>query len=148
MSKTIEVGETYKSRNKDIEVTIFAVDLTGGYPVAGVAHYLPTGAKNVAHYNRYGVHESIDRTNDLIIPEPEPKWRPWKVGEIPVGARIRRKDERGRETLILQNASLFVGAGQWQPCLLFLDGRSSASDAFNDLEYWDGTSWQPCGVLE
>ena len=146
MKKQLEVGKTYPTRDGEWTGIVLCDDLNGIYPCCIKLTNIETGKKIIYTYTLDGrLDVTCGNNRDLIIPEPEPKWRPWKVEEIPVGSRVRRKDNRVYETLILKNSAAIAGD---EPYLIFLDGRSSASAAFNDLEYWDGTSWQPCGVLE
>jgi hypothetical protein len=154
MSKTLELHGVYETRGGECTAEVACVDLGASdstYPCLVIYTNKITGVKTDRVVTKTGKVSYFDAGNsifDLIIPNPEPKWRAWKVEEIPVGARVRRKDNQAIETLILKNTSLFVGAGQMRPYLLFFEGRSSASDALEELEYFNGTTWQPCGVLE
>lgn len=75
--------------------------------------------------------------------KPEPKFRPWKPEEVPVGARYRRKGE----TAYCQTILGFTPAGvttsaddQNRPFDLMFDRCEYSTDG--------GKTFKPCGVLD
>jgi hypothetical protein len=149
MSKTLELHGVYETRGGEWTAEVVCVDIGKShalYPCVVIYTNKTTGIKTCHTATKEGkVLRHHESEYNLIIPNPEPKLRPWKVEEIPVGARVRRKDYRVCETLILGNLTAIAGE---EPYLIFLDGRSSAKGALEELEYFNGTTWQPCGVLE
>lgn len=76
--------------------------------------------------------------------KPEPKLRPWKPEEVPVGSLIRqlkRDSEHNRYMLSSVNGDS-IHWGQY--------GYTSLSEALNVCEYSPdhGKTWLPCGVEE
>lgn len=140
MKKQLEVGKTYPTYRMDCEVTILTTEITIHAPAAGLFHHIPTGEKHIACYDMEGKNESPDRTLDLIIPEPEPQWRPWKIEEIPLGGMIRKKATDAVSLIIAINPE---SKTQIATAGMYL----SAELAYAKYEYHNGTSWQPCGVL-
>lgn len=81
-----------------------------------------------------------------IKPEPpQPKYRVWKPEEVPVGAVIRPRNERGHSWIIAgyscNNGTIAIGQASERTVNEFLT---------RDFEYkWpheDDTKWRPCGV--
>ncbi len=81
-----------------------------------------------------------------IKPEPpQPKFRAWKPEEVPVGAVIRPRNERGHSWIIsgysINNGTIAIGQASERTVNEFLT---------RDYEYkWpheDDTKWRPCGV--
>jgi hypothetical protein len=98
--------------------------------------------KEVQFQDKHGYWMTIpglnfDRHTDRYRIKPEPKLRPWKPEEVPVGGVIRRKSDGSRMLIInvfqsgvhvgdsttpvgfdslLKNFERFVGFGECQPC--------------------------------
>jgi len=128
MSKTLELHGVYETYGGEWTAEVACIDLG---TERNCCLFIYTNKNDGLKKSGIGYLDGSTSNSyfDLIIPDPEPKWRPWKVEEIPVGSRVRRKDNRAYETLILKNSAAIAGD---EPYLIFLDG----------------TSWQPCGVLE
>jgi len=112
-----------------------------------------TGKKSFHSYTMEG-HIQIGSTAqglDLIIPQPEPTYRAWVKEEIPVGARVWDKEKVNRiMTILSTEISLNGTEGFTLPKNMNYGGVFfvSCDDALKRYEYFNGTSWQPCGVLE
>lgn len=75
--------------------------------------------------------------------KPEPKYRPWKPEEVPVGAMIRGTSYTTTRYLIVgitKDKKLLFGTGAEQE----LNGELETYE--HSLDH--GKTWQPCGVLE
>jgi hypothetical protein len=73
--------------------------------------------------------------------KPEPKWRPWKSEEVPVGAQTRRKERPAFRMLIV---SVYEGG-------LYCNAYGNTfTGVLCDYEHSldNGKTWQPCGILE
>lgn len=75
---------------------------------------------------------------------PEPKLRPWKPEEVPVGALIRLKGNH------CQHSWLIVGYAHNEQQIAFgQTGGRSIKDLGNYEHSIDGgKTWAPCGVME
>jgi hypothetical protein len=88
--------------------------------------------------------ETCGVTNNPCRIKPEPKLRPWKPEEVPVGALIRAKlrdSEHNRYLLSGVNGyHVIAGRGMYE----------SVEEVFNSHEHSldHGKTWQPCGVME
>ena len=73
---------------------------------------------------------------------PEPKLRPWRESEVPIGAIVRSKTCPENRVMITA-----VWDGRVKLGLL---GSEWPDDAFEHREHSidGGKTWQPCGVLE
>lgn len=74
--------------------------------------------------------------------KPEPKYRPWKPEEVPVGAQIRiiTAGLRGIITSVSSvHSSMLVGQTDFKIANLHMDAEVSTDN---------GKTWSPCGVLE
>jgi len=74
---------------------------------------------------------------------PEPKLRPWKIGEVPVGAVVRTKD----------TGSIWLLAGVNNHGLVYVASDEDLRNLHFMLEnyvwrYPHETEWKPCGVVE
>lgn len=78
--------------------------------------------------------------------KPEPKFRPWRPQEVPVGAWFRWPPSRQADQLpylIIEVNATTVFFGSKYSCrieLMLTDGGSHSIDG--------GKTWQPCGILE
>lgn len=107
--------------------------------------------KEIEASNKNGCVSAWEHTNspswredfDYRIKQ-EPKLRPWKPEEVPVGACLKSKTT-GERTLILAN--------WWNKIQI------SAAKSLNDLSteevlgHWEystdnGKTWHPCGIME
>lgn len=85
--------------------------------------------------------------------KPEPKYRPWKPEEVPVGALIKFKEWLGGRSVILTCSS---DSGDTTCLTMFhpsTEGqrfKKSLIDTLADCEHSldHGKTWLPCGVLE
>ena len=153
MKKQLEVGKTYPTRNELATGEVLCNDLSDIYPCGVKITVKATGKKSFHSYTMEG-HIQIGSTAqglDLIIPQPEPTHRAWKEDEIPVGAKVRSKHGKSRAMLILSTEKdvdgvdgIMLPHGISERANYFI----SVQSALRDLEYFNGTSWQPCGVLE
>jgi len=96
--------------------------------------------------------------NDINIPafeldreyriKPEPKLRPWKPEEVPVGMLIRNKDRLyNARTLILATSDRgILKFGKSSVCPDVLDFDSALANYEHSTD--SGKTWHPCGVLE
>jgi len=150
MEKQLEVGKTYPTRNRLATGLIIYDDLSGTYPCGAkltknngevkLETYMSNGRFNAAREEGY----------DLIIPEPEPTYRAWVKEEIPVGGRIRGKESDDRIMIILTTDEIkegetgFIVPNSVEGLPYFV----SCEEALIRYLYFNGTSWQPCGVLE
>lgn len=80
---------------------------------------------------------------DIISPWTEPKLRPWKPEEVPVGATLKTKDTGSRWLLIGINNYAEVS----------IAGNSVTRSLSHLLECYThsldgGKTWLPCGVME
>jgi hypothetical protein len=90
-------------------------------------------------------HPSFNESADRYRIKPEPKWRPWRESEIPVGATFRT--ELGNEFLILAR----VGNEVCMASSTLVEIRPYGIKIFTqDCSYFTdfGTTWKPCGVEE
>lgn len=75
--------------------------------------------------------------------KPEPKLRPWKPEEIPVGALLRNKTSN--------NTSLIMGVDfHSDNCVMCYTGEWTTKDLLekNEVSFDHGKTWLPCGVFE
>lgn len=87
---------------------------------------------------------SLDDDPECYRIKPEPKLRPWRPEEVPVGCLVRllsRDSEHNRYILVSINGS-HMSFG--------MAGYQSLVDAFNSFEHSTdgGKTWLPCGVME
>lgn len=78
--------------------------------------------------------------DDLIIPEHEPQYRAWELYEIPIGGILRNKATDIRNLIVAVDPKSDVPIATATRSL-------SIELAYAHYEYFNGTSWQPCGVL-
>lgn len=73
----------------------------------------------------------------------EPKLRPWKDGEAPVGAQIRKRNDPTEGVRLI----LYSGPGVMSPQY---GSQVPEEDLLRDWEWaWPNTNdWKPCGVEE
>lgn len=88
----------------------------------------------------YAEKLAFDRPAGKYRVKPEPKLRPWKDGEIPLGALWKGK------------ASTFVFTAEWVN-LFEIGINSNTIKPENLAEIWlhsldNGRTWLPCGVME
>jgi len=83
----------------------------------------------------------------FILDETPPKLRAWSIGEVPVGALIRRNEWAGTGccTTILSRGLSSVS--------ISYDGGISVQAREQIAKHWEhstdgGKTWRPCGVLE
>lgn len=72
--------------------------------------------------------------------KPEPKLRPWKPEEVPVGAVTRNK--------VSGNKSLIAGVAE---CFVYGYNRYDTAENYlkeNEISLDGGKTWLPCGVAE
>lgn len=77
---------------------------------------------------------------------PEPKLRPWKSEEVPLGAHVRYNNKT-RETAPYHRAIISM-VTEWDVKTPY--GQSSLGDLLLSFEHSTdgGKTWLPCGVLE
>lgn len=80
--------------------------------------------------------ENIEGTSPIRI-KPEPKLRPWKPEEVPVGAIVKTKDGKVR--------GMITGVGEYGIVVGNCSNAFQASKIFSEFEQLDG---KPCGVEE
>ncbi len=74
--------------------------------------------------------------------KPEPKFRPWKPEEVPVGALLRVRGGNGiYQALIVARSADYV---------YYAQGKNACYASLHNYEYSHdhGLSWHPCGVIE
>ena len=76
----------------------------------------------------------------------EPKLRPWRMEEVPVGALIRDKSKTYKSVIVECNEYyIFTGNDRsWE----FGKPVSDADLMQQECSRDGGATWQPCGVLE
>ena len=72
---------------------------------------------------------------------PEPRLRPWKLDEVPVGAAVKSKD--GEDTAIILRASRWENG---EGLNVMLDGITMTASCL--LENWTMDDDSPCGKEE
>jgi len=153
MKKQLEVGKTYPTRDELATGEVLCNDLSDIYPCGVKITVKATGKKSFHSYTMEG-HIQIGSTAqglDLIIPQPEPTYRAWVKEEIPVGARVWDKEKVNRiMTIISTEISLNGTEGFTLPKNMNHGGVFfvSCDEALKRYVFFNGTSWQPCGVLE
>lgn len=77
--------------------------------------------------------------------KPEPKYRPWKPEEVPVGACVKAKGHLSARSMILS-----VNPDASDSCVSSVDNQYALDYLLKSMEYStdNGKTWQPCGVLE
>jgi len=87
-------------------------------------------------------HNYLNKTYEFRI-KPEPKYRPWKPEEVPVGAPVRHKNKSSSTWLI-------ECAGMSGDIFISVIGSITNQDQLNRFEHSldHGLTWKPCGVLE
>ena len=79
--------------------------------------------------------------------KPEPKYRPWTIDEVPVGAVVRRKANGnitvGEPSVITKVADSRIFCGDYTA-----GNDCRALFLYAEVSYDFGKTWQPCGVLE
>ena len=80
-------------------------------------------------------------TCSIYRPKPEPKIRPWKQEEVPVGALLKRKGEK--ETFLIVEA-IHNDVRFGQKCRQLYSNL--ISNYVHSID--QGKTWQPCGVVE
>jgi len=153
MKKQLEVGKTYPTRDGTRKGIVLCDDLTGDYPCGTKVINIMTGISEIITHTLDGKFDTLDTENDddLIIPQPEPTYRAWVKEEVPVGARVWDKEKVNRiMTIISTEISLNGTEGFTLPKNMNHGGVFfvSCADALKRYVYFNGTSWQPCGVLE
>jgi len=79
-------------------------------------------------------------------PKPGPSYRPWRGGEIPVGAMIRWKSAtEGHHRYLIAYASEKVGIYK-STGLVKYDAYFCLTTCEHSTDY--GVTWKPCGILE
>lgn len=140
MSKTLELHGVYETRGGEWTAEVVCVDLD-----AQVFKCLVIFTNKLTGIKRHAVSKLDGKTGifeyDLIIPEPEPQWRPWELYEIPVGGILRNKVTGIRHLITTVNPSADLP-------IEVSARRISIELAYAHYEYFNGTTWQPCGVLE
>lgn len=94
---------------------------------------------------------SRDSGNVYHYPEvyrvkPEPKLRPWKPEEVPVGVQVKYKHKPQRYLISAEHGDGFVILGLYPDSL----GKVTIGTLMKDYDYSTdgGKTWQPCGVME
>lgn len=77
--------------------------------------------------------------------KPQPKLRPWKPEEVPVGAQIRNNMKTWVALIIGRNSTSVV-----TPVFNSYPDCGSFEEALKKYEHSTdgGVTWKPCGVLE
>ena len=83
----------------------------------------------------------LDSAVDLVVEWVEPKLRPWKIEEIPLGAWIRVKTQGLPSLIVAINISgIWCGSGGMIGFDYALTHYEHSTDG--------GRTWHPCGVVE
>lgn len=129
----LETGKWYLDRINQK----WTVDYCGCYSACG--HSESGGVMTWFEDGR--VNSGFDSQNDLISEWTEPKLRPWKLEEVPLGAWMREKTH-GLPSLIVAIRSTSVIRGHGDTVTL--------DYALSHYEYSmdEGSTWKPCGVEE
>lgn len=146
MKKQLEVGKTYPTRDGEWTGIVLCDDLSDIYPCGVKITVKATGKKSFHSYTMEG-HIQIGSTAqglDLIIPQPEPRYRAWKEDEIPVGAVIMNKKYKSRMTI----NSIVKNVAGYYVCDLGDGSRIGLDDIYDRYELLVDGKRQPCGVLE
>lgn len=112
--------------------------------------------KKLQYNNGYGWHDCAEMHGILDDPKveyrikPEPKLRPWKPEEVPVGALLRSPGNSLNcisQIIGKTNSGIITFIATWKSGLptenLLL---SSVTDLEHSLDH--GKTWLPCGVME
>lgn len=107
--------------------------------------------KTIQTNEGYGIWYDLENVSFSYPPssyriKPEPKLRPWKPEEVPVGAQIRQKgfnsrvlifgvDENSGDALIFCSGKI-----DWATAKYLLEKDEHSTD--------NGKTWKPCGVEE
>jgi len=152
MKKQLEVGQTYKTENGCFVGEVLRTNLKSNFFKCAVL--LTDLNSNEEYLEKYTLNgkRTIGYPSELnlIIPEPEPTYRAWNEDEIPVGEKVRGKGKDERTMIILTTDEItkgeigFVLPNRADEFPYFI----SCERALRSLEFFNGTSWQPCGVLE
>lgn len=144
MKKQLEFNVVYETRDREnTGVLISNCSIDKLHPCIVLYTNKSTGKQFTATTTNSGiVYSSSQDGDDLIIPEPEPepKWRPWELYEIPIGGILRNKATGIRHLITTVNPSADLP-------IEVSARRISIELAYAHYEYHNGTSWQPCGVL-
>lgn len=145
---TIEAGTRYVSRDGR-EIRIYATDGYGDQPIHGAMPVDRGETSWLSHTwtsgGRFYAAEQLESDCDIVGPwvdPPEPKWRPFRDGEVAsiVGRVIRSKFDHNKQSLVTGTAE---NSAYWN------GGWGSTIELF---DYWDlghpMSTWGPCGVLE
>ena len=115
-----------------------------GQPIQCVS--LDTGGPWVDCY--IGEYEIPQFSDPKLLwrPKPGPSYRPWRGGEIPVGAMIRwRSATEGHHRYLIAYASEKVGIYK-STGLVKYDADFCLTTCEHSTDY--GVTWKPCGILE
>ncbi len=87
--------------------------------------------------------EFTESADDYRI-KPEPKLRPWKVEEVPVGALVRTKIKPEHRYLITSVCSVGVSLGRFE------GANYQEVELLSNFEHSidGGKTWKECGVYE
>jgi hypothetical protein len=78
-------------------------------------------------------------TDLVFADDPQPKLRPWKPEEVPVGCWVRHVSNPERRLVTVVNSI----------CVETVSGVIRYPELLEDYEHTtDGVVWKPCGVLE
>lgn len=117
---------------------VICTDKPGGFPVVAYSlcgKYL----YSFTEWGTIGTHGENDLDVHIFIPDRTPRYRPWNLEEVPVGAVIKHKEAKFRCVIIsCCDVTCDIYVGGWNtrllPELLFQD--------------WTLLNGEPCGVLE
>lgn len=84
--------------------------------------------------------------SDLISPWTEPKLRPWKPEEVPVGAVFKHNNQGATHCWMIvgYNAACFFISNGAKPVIGFAEAIGDG--CLHSLD--GGETWLPCGVME
>lgn len=122
-----------------------------------IEKYIPmlsayANGSNIEYKDTLGKWKCVDffnfqdyaETHELRI-KPEPRLRPWKEEEVPVGAIIRGVTSGSTASTILSTSKgkLYFTDGRGEITWNFLDAGMMGSEYSTDF----GKTWQSCGIL-
>lgn len=107
------------------------------------------GEESVYSWSSNGSYSKISATShDLISEWSEPKLRPWKMEEVPLGAWVRNKVSKTYKSIIIAvtECDCIVVAANGAASLY----NQTSEEMLNFREHStdNGKTWLPCGVIE
>ena len=130
----LEIGKFYKTRGGH-KVRIYATDGADNKIHGAILSRDGWRATNWQADGTYLIN--TDDAWDIIAEWKEPKLRPWRPEEVPVGAQVQMRGFRGIITGV-GITHVVIGCHEW--------GLDALAEAVYSLD--DGETWLPCGVEE